>query len=139
MSEQVVEVYQGGQLVVEVYESSVREVVEVIVPATETVEVSTVGGVEVVEVITTSEVTVVEVVVPGPQGVPGAGADPFAYQMPAPATTATITHNLGRDPVAVQVIDGGRLCSEYGFFITVPGAEVQIGFDVSIAALIRLL
>jgi hypothetical protein len=78
---------------------------------------------------------------PGRDGVDGQDgvAAPFEYQMSAPATTATVVHDLGRDPVAVQVFDGGVLCNEYGFYITVPHTEVQLGFDVPVTALIRLL
>ena len=63
----------------------------------------------------------------------------FEYQMSTPATTVTIDHGLGRDPVAVQVFHEGVLCDEYGVTFTVPDEQIQIGFDISIAALIRLL
>lgn len=66
-------------------------------------------------------------------------ATPFEYQMPVAQTTAVIDHNLGRDPVAVQVFDDGVLCSEYSVVFTIPGQQVRLGFDVSVAAFIRLL
>lgn len=65
--------------------------------------------------------------------------DIVEYQMPTPASTVTIDHGLGRDPVAIQVFHEGVLCNEYGVYYTVPDEQVQIGFDTSIAALIRLL
>ena len=64
----------------------------------------------------------------------------FTYTMPAAQTTATIDHDLGRDPVAVQVTDSdGIVYSEYEVVNTVPQAQVRIGFDVAIQATIRLL
>ena len=82
------------------------------------------------------------VIVPiaGPPGPPGQGVfDAFEYQMPTAQTTAIIDHDLERDPVAIQVFDGPIVCSEYSVTFTIPGEQVLIGFDVSIAAFIRLL
>lgn len=62
----------------------------------------------------------------------------YEYTMPAPATTVTVRHGLGRDPVAVQVLVEGELVDEYGVFFTVPHEEVQISFDLSVVALVRL-
>jgi hypothetical protein len=79
----------------------------------------------------------------GPRGFPGPGGSGvlsvFEYQMPHAQTTAIIDHTLGRDPVAVQVFDGDQLCDEYGVVFTRPGEQVTVGFDVSVAAFIRLL
>lgn len=70
---------------------------------------------------------------------PGADEfDIFEYQMPMPSTTATIDHDLGRDPVSVQVFVDGEICQGYGVYFTIPGEQVQIGFDIAAAALIRL-
>lgn len=79
----------------------------------------------------------------GPRGFSGEGGDGsvsvFEYQMSHAQTTATIDHDLGRDPVAVQVFDGTQICDEYSVVFTRPGEQVLIGFDVSVAAFIRLL
>lgn len=62
----------------------------------------------------------------------------FEYQMPVAQTTVVVNHNLGHDPTSIQVFDGGGICDDYSVTFTIPGAQVLLGFDVSVAALIRL-
>lgn len=102
------------------------------------------GPTSTAEVEAPGEATVIEVQVPGapgPPGAPGASgtSSVFEYLMPIPATTVTIDHNLGRDPVAVQVFLEGMVAEEYAVFFTVPGEQVQLSFDLAVAAFIRLL
>lgn len=63
----------------------------------------------------------------------------YEYTMPVAQTTAIIDHNLGRDPVAVQVLLDGQECDEYSVTFPIPGQRVLVGFDVSVAATIRLI
>ena len=79
---------------------------------------------------------VVHTGLPGPAGT---GVDIWEYQMLTPATTATIDHDLGRNPVAVQVVIDGEEVSEFGVYFTIENEQVQISFDIPAAALIRLL
>lgn len=83
---------------------------------------------------------------PGKPGEPGAkgekgetGGTVFEYLMPVAQTTALVEHNLGRDPVAIQVIVDGTVREEYSVSFPLPGATVLVGFDVSVQALIRLI
>ena len=70
----------------------------------------------------------------------GGSVTPYVYVMPTAQTSATINHTLGRDPIAVQVFDEtGVLCEGYSVAFTVPTTQVQVGFDISMAATIRLL
>lgn len=73
----------------------------------------------------------------GPAGTPGVGS-PFEYPMPIAQTTAVIDHDLGRDPVAVQVVVDGVQASEFEVVFTVPSEQIRVGFDIPVAALIRL-
>lgn len=72
--------------------------------------------------------------------VPSAPMIRFEYLMPVPQTTALIDHNLGYDPVAIQVLDtgSGEHFAEWSAVFTVPGQQIRLGFDVAVAALIRL-
>lgn len=81
-------------------------------------------------------------VVAGPPGAGGGGSGTtkvFEYLMPVAQTTALITHDLGHDPVGVQVVVDGTARDEYSVSFPVPGETVLIGFDVSVQALIRLI
>lgn len=113
--------------VVEVTSGGVLTVVEVTGSAGTAVEVGTTEASPVIEAVTTTAGITVTTVIP------------FEYQMPVAQTTATIDHELGRDPVAVQVFDDGVLCSDYSVVFTIPGQQVRLGFDVSVAAFIRLI
>ena len=73
----------------------------------------------------------------GERGVTGGIA--FDYLMPIPGTTAVIEHDLGRDPVAVQVIVDGTVRDEYSVSFPLAGQTVMVGFDVVVQALIRLI
>jgi len=76
---------------------------------------------------------------PPTSGDGGDDAGVFEYTAPVPATVHVVTHDLGRDPVSIQVWDDdGLLCDGYSVVFTVPGQQVRIGFDVSIKATIRL-
>lgn len=78
---------------------------------------------------------------PGPRGLPGSGGSgsaAFEYLMPVAQTTAVFDHTLGRDPVAVQVIVDGQVCDEYSVTFPLPSERIQVGFDVSVKALIRI-
>jgi len=112
--------------VVEITPGGVVTVVEVVGSSGSAVEVGTTEASTVVEAVTTTAGITIS-------------AAPFEYQMPVAQTTAIIDHTLGRDPVAVQVFDDGVLCSEYSVVFTVPGQQVRLGFDVSVAAFVRLL
>lgn len=75
----------------------------------------------------------------GPEGPAGASVlEIFEYQMPVAQTTAYVDHDLGRNPVAVQVFVDGVEASEYEVVFTVPAQQVRVAFDVAVAALIRL-
>lgn len=74
-------------------------------------------GPDVVVAVEESEVTVlvdvasqpstIEVQVPGPPGSPGDGTMQFVHDQAIPSTLWTVTHNLGRRPAAVSIIDSG--------------------------------
>lgn len=91
----------------------------------------------IVEAPSSGDLVVVPVV--GPKGADGAAAGHFEYLMPIPQTTVLIDHPLGYDPVAVQVLVDGEVCSEYSVVFTVPEQQVRIAFDVSVQAMIRLM
>lgn len=79
---------------------------------------------------------------PGPGGTGGTGSGQtrvFEYLMPVAQTTALITHDLGHDPVGVQVVVDGTARDEYSVSFPIPGETVLIGFDVTVQALIRLI
>lgn len=85
-------------------------------------------------------VTEVTPVVAGPEGETGpTGGTVFEYVMPVPGTTALIEHDLGRDPVAVQMLVDGSEVDEYGVTFPVPGHTVLVGWDTPALAVIRLL
>jgi hypothetical protein len=125
--------------VVEVSPDTVPGVVEVVSTGVQTsVEVHGDGG-TVVEVGTPVAQPTVEAITTT-AGIAVTAVTPFEYQMPVAQTTAVIDHDLARDPVAVQVFDeDGVLCSEYSVVFTIPRKQVRLGFDVAVAALIRLI
>lgn len=75
----------------------------------------------------------------GPPGKDGADAGRFEYQMAVAQTTVLVDHQLGYDPVAVQVLVDGQVCSEYSVVYTIPREQVRVAFDISVQALIRLM
>lgn len=79
----------------------------------------------------------------------GGGVDPgdpgtrdlFQYDAPAAQTTHTVTHNLGYDPVAVQVLDlddSNILVDGYAYAVISPGVSCRVSFDVSLRVRVRL-
>ena len=122
--------------VVEIHDASTSTVVEVLgTPATTVVEVRQYAG-QVVEVCG-APTTVVEVH-------EGLGTtvlvEPFVYVMPVAQTTALIDHDLGRDPVVVQVLDDfGAVYDEFSITYTVPKEQVRVGFDIPLKATIRMM
>ena len=112
-----VEVQETSGAIVEVHDDTTQTVVEVHGSPTSTV----------VEVQGNSAPTVVDVT-------------PFVYVMPTAQTTATVDHDLNRDPISIQVLDEfGEVYSEFSITYTVPKSQVRVGFDLAIKATIRML
>lgn len=65
---------------------------------------------------------------------------PFEYVSPTAQTTHTVFHNLGHDPVAVQVIDrdSGLLVDGFSYVVLDTNTRVRIAFDISLSVTIRL-
>lgn len=78
------------------------------------------------------------VVTAGLQGPPGPRSQPEEYLMPVAQTTATFDHTLGHNPTSVQVILDGQVCEEFSVTFPIAGQRVQVGFDISVQALIRV-
>ena len=133
-----VDVQETAGSVVEVHDETTNTVVEIHgSPATTVVEVQQIAG-SVIEV-HGAPTTVVEVH-EGSGGTAVVDLTPFVYVMPAAQTTATVDHDLGRDPVSIQVLDDfGNVYEEFSITYTVPKEQVRIGFDIPIKATIRMM
>lgn len=74
----------------------------------------------------------------GGPGPPGPGSRVIEYQMSIPATVVDLDHDLGRDPMSIQVFVDGLMHDEFGVFFTIPTTRVRLTFDVAVAAFIRI-
>lgn len=94
------------------------------------------------QVTVTSPEQVVRVVPSGPPGPPGPAGVGATYDAVTPTAQAAhvITHNLGRDPVAVQVFDvaSGLLVDDYSYVVITPNVSCRIGMDIALQLRVRL-
>lgn len=65
----------------------------------------------------------------------------FEYTAPVSQTTHVVSHTLGRDPVAVQVIDldSGLLVDNFSYVVLSPGTQCRIAFDIPLLVKIRMI
>lgn len=83
------------------------------------------------------EVYQLDVTAPGPQGIPGPQGEPgidtgyFAYTQVAPATTWSITHNLGINPSVTAVDSAGNVIEGTLLYLTTNTLEITFGIATS--------
>jgi len=133
----IVAVEETSGAIVEVHDATTNTVLEIQgAPASTIVEVRETPG-AVVEIHGVPAGTTVEVF---EAGTSVATVTRFVYVMPVAQTTATIDHDLGRDPIVVQVLDeSGEVCDEFSVVYTIPNQQLRVGFDIPVKATIRVM
>ena len=66
------------------------------------------------------------------------GTAPYEYTQSVAQATWTVNHNLGYDPVVIQVFDsGGHPVEGFGYTFTMAGSQFTVEHDVAVAGKVR--